>query len=515
MDLDIEALIEAPFRKNDSIKYDYNNSDKIKREDYGKGSSSYEKSFPSSRGDHRSRRSKSPIHRYHSYDDRTPPIRAQNGGNYTSSSSYYLRTPERHEKRELSRSSKRREEDYKNYRSSNDYNRDADDKRSCRKSRWESSSRMASIPPPPPPRPRSPNLSDAQRDRRTIFARQLAQRVQVENLKRFFVENVGPVRAARIVRDKHTGRSKGIGYIEFYDEDSVPKALNMTGHKLEGIPIIIELTETEKNRIAQEALEASRQLKISASRHVPMIAAPPSTLLIQGLNPRLGEIELGKIFEPFGDIEFIQVIRDPNTDQSKEMAHIRFKRAVDARSAMDQMDGFVLLNKPIKVTILLDDKIHSEGGVVTNKSLSNYAFNKGTQSGDVAEEVLITNSKARVELMNKLQNRNVINDPDMVYVKLSNLYNPEEEIEPDWEYLVADDVREECSKFGAILHMSLQRNNEGEVYVMFQKAKDAKEASESFKGRWFANRQINADFVSKDFYHQMFPNAPALNKSHN
>jgi RNA-binding protein 39 len=44
-----------------------------------------------------------------------------------------------------------------------------------------------------------------------------------------------------------------VGYVEFYDIDSVANALVMTGTKLLGIPVIVELTESEKNRRAEEA----------------------------------------------------------------------------------------------------------------------------------------------------------------------------------------------------------------------------------------------------------------------
>lgn len=47
-----------------------------------------------------------------------------------------------------------------------------------------------------------------------------------------------------------------VGYVEFVDEESVSIALEMTGSKLLGIPIIVQLTEAEKNRQArQSALE--------------------------------------------------------------------------------------------------------------------------------------------------------------------------------------------------------------------------------------------------------------------
>jgi RNA-binding protein 23/39 len=45
--------------------------------------------------------------------------------------------------------------------------------------------------------------------------------------------------------------------VEFYDEFSVKNALSMTGQKLLGIPVIVQLTEAEKNRIAMAAAQAA------------------------------------------------------------------------------------------------------------------------------------------------------------------------------------------------------------------------------------------------------------------
>ena len=43
-----------------------------------------------------------------------------------------------------------------------------------------------------------------------------------------------------------------MGYVEFYAEESVQTAIAMTGQKLLGIPVIVQLTESEKNRLAEE-----------------------------------------------------------------------------------------------------------------------------------------------------------------------------------------------------------------------------------------------------------------------
>lgn len=43
------------------------------------------------------------------------------------------------------------------------------------------------------------------------------------------------------------------GYVEFYEEVSVQNALALSGQKLLGIPVIVQLSEAEKNRLAMQA----------------------------------------------------------------------------------------------------------------------------------------------------------------------------------------------------------------------------------------------------------------------
>ena len=44
--------------------------------------------------------------------------------------------------------------------------------------------------------------------------------------------HTGPVQDVRLVRDRRTNRSKGVGYIEFVDVDSAQKALQCAGEEL-------------------------------------------------------------------------------------------------------------------------------------------------------------------------------------------------------------------------------------------------------------------------------------------
>lgn len=113
----------------------------------------------------------------------------------------------------------------------------------------------------------SPPVPQEERDRRTVFVTQLAQRLKDREFYDFFSQ-AGQVRDARIITDRITRRSKGyvitaslvihssapffasVGYVEFREEASVPNALALSGQKLSGIPVQVQLTEAEKNRLA-------------------------------------------------------------------------------------------------------------------------------------------------------------------------------------------------------------------------------------------------------------------------
>lgn len=62
--------------------------------------------------------------------------------------------------------------------------------------------------PEAPRRAKTPEPTDDERDRRTVFVQQLAARLRTKDLKQFF-EQVGGVVDAQIVKDRVSGRSKG------------------------------------------------------------------------------------------------------------------------------------------------------------------------------------------------------------------------------------------------------------------------------------------------------------------
>ena len=69
-------------------------------------------------------------------------------------------------------------------------------------------------------------------------------------VREFFEVRAGPVAHAVLVKDKRTGRSKGIGFIEFVNAASVGRALAQSGCAFKGQAITVQPTLAEKNRAA-------------------------------------------------------------------------------------------------------------------------------------------------------------------------------------------------------------------------------------------------------------------------
>lgn len=140
----------------------------------------------------------------------------------------------------------------------------------------------------------------------------------------------------------------------------------MSGQKLLGVPIVVQPTQAEKNRMGN-----------SMPNLMPKGQTGPMRLYVGSLHFNITEDMLRGIFEPFGKIDNIQLIMDPETGRSKGYGfltvclHIviatlrnnnvdekiifiyffslQFRNADDAKKALEQLNGFELAGRPMKV----------------------------------------------------------------------------------------------------------------------------------------------------------------------
>jgi len=87
-------------------------------------------------------------------------------------------------------------------------------------------------------------VDDLTKDQRTLFVGQLTMKVNEANLQEFFSQ-IGTVKSIIMIRDKHTGKHKGFGYVEMADLESIPSCLlfNNVVPDFQKFPILVKASE--------------------------------------------------------------------------------------------------------------------------------------------------------------------------------------------------------------------------------------------------------------------------------
>ncbi|KAL9945075.1 hypothetical protein D7B24_005772 [Verticillium nonalfalfae] len=489
-------------------------------------------------GSHKSRR------RSRSRDDDRRHSRRHRDGDYYRGSGGGRGARSRSRSRSPHRS--RRGRDDRDYRDRRERDRDRSDRYSGDHRRGRDDDRHT-----PSKRDGTPPLTEDERDRRTVFVQQLAARLRTRELKEFF-EKVGPVNEAQIVKDRISQRSKGVGYVEFKSEDTVTQALQLTGQKLLGIPIIVQLTEAEKNRQVRTTEAAGTQ-----SNSIPF-----HRLYVGNIHFNVTEQDLQAVFEPFGELEFVQLQKD-DTGRSRGYGFVQYRDAGQAREALEKMNGFDLAGRPIRVG-LGNDKFTPEstanllqrfsgreqpfqgsafsgaGGRGPQNSTFDRAGGRDSEKSGGASALDDTdvagvnfNNYSRDALMRKLARTddasNAVDERQTLKPKtetkplpvnvnmasrcvvLHNMFDPEEEEGEDWAKELEDDVRQEAeSKYGRVVHISVDPNSKGDIYLKFDKVQGGENAIKGLNGRYFGGRMIDASPVVDAVYSSLFSRTRAI-----
>ncbi|KAI0692793.1 hypothetical protein BC835DRAFT_1416350 [Cytidiella melzeri] len=339
--------------------------------------------------------------------------------------------------------------------------------------------------PPDDPLNEEPREDDS--EARSVFVSQLAARLTARDLGYFFEDKLGEgaVMDSRIVTDRISRRSKGIGYVEFRTIELVDKAISLSGTLVMGLPIHVQHTEAERNK-----LHAGDTLNLP-----PGVSAPHGgmQLYVGSLHFNLTESDIKQVFEPFGELEFVDLHRDPMTGRSKGYAFVQYKRAEDAKMALEQMEGFELAGRTLRVNTVHEkgtikytqqDSLDEAGGGNLNAASRQALMQKlaRTDSAPVYQEAV-----ARPNIPSAMQSKSVL---------LKNMFDPEEETEPDWDKELAEDCKAELDKYGRVQFLKVEKESQGEIYVKYDNVESAKKAIDALNGRWFGGRQASAAFIS-------------------
>ena len=318
----------------------------------------------------------------------------------------------------------------------------------------------------------SPDNTDSlESEQRSVFVSQLSARTTSNDLGKFFEENLGKntIADARIVMDKNSRRSKGIGYVELKSSTLIEKALEMTGKLLMGIPMIVQMSEADKNRQARATSSAASQsaaLAATTNNNGTFNTANDPTLYklyVGSINFSLNEDDVRSVFEPFGELDNVHLGTD-DEGRSRGHAFIKYKRIEDAKMAAEQMNNFYLAGRHIRVYMV-----------------NHYGSTVKLPEASIESDTVNLNSISRHQLMQNLARSHEKNNekeieekrkekekkiPEMMTkgVLLKNMFNTEEETEENWEKDLGEDVKMECeTKYGKVLEIGVDKESDVSV----------------------------------------------------
>ncbi|CAB4064569.1 RBM39 [Lepeophtheirus salmonis] len=343
----------------------------------------------------------------------------------------------------------------------------------------------------PSPRARSPEvpLTPEERDARTVFIMQLSQRVRSRDIEEFFFINL-----------------KELPMLNLGTWNLSHTLLGLNGQKLCGVPVIVQPSQAEKNRVGNYNESAGKPER------------GPMKLYIGSLHFDITEEMLRGIFEPFGKIMSIQLMMDTDTGRSKGYGFLTYAEAEDAKKALEQMNGFELAGRPIKVGTVnerpaevsvgpkgLDDLDRSGidlGATGRLALMAKLAEGTGMKLPQAANQALQAPVVHHPTVPPHVQQQNMqiqqqaaasaLGAPPIATqcFMLSNMFDPATETAPNWVEEVRDDVIDECNKqHGGILHIYVDRvAPQGNVYVKCPSIATAVAAVNALHGRWFAGK---------------------------
>jgi len=341
-----------------------------------------------------------------------------------------------------------------------------------------------------------------EREQRTVFAAQIHPKNEEWEIFNFF-SDVGKVLDVQLTRDSRTLKSKGLAYVEFEDRRSVPHALALSGRNLNGYPVLIQMTQSNREYPpAGPAISVSTQSK-------------PKTLHVKNLHKKLSQDDIRPIFNAFGEVRSVDVIMGPTANE----ALVEFRKGNEANTAMIQLNGLEVVGLQISVSIVNDENIQARKAQIEGRSAR---FEDESGNGGVAMSLqdkhsLMHNLAKRAGLaVPKQEPFNFPGQPAGApqssepqptrCVLLTNMFDPNTETDPDFDLDIREDVRQEVSQHGRLLHIYVDKTSkDGRIYLKFESPAVAAAAFKSLNGRWFAQQRIVASYILEKEYGIQFP----------
>lgn len=176
-----------------------------------------------------------------------------------------------------------------------------------------------------------------------LYVKQFPESWDDEKMKEFF-SKIGEVANAAVQRDEE-GKSKKFGFVNFADHESAEKALNeLNGQTVDGSELYISRAQkkAERTREIRSKLDQLRGERISKYQGM--------NLFVKNVDDKVTDELFRETFAAHGTITSAKVMRD-DQGESKGFGYVCYSTQEEATKAVSEMNGKVLMGKPLTVTL--------------------------------------------------------------------------------------------------------------------------------------------------------------------
>ncbi|CAE7391516.1 RBM39 [Symbiodinium pilosum] len=333
----------------------------------------------------------------------------------------------------------------------------------------------------------------------------------------------------------------GVAIIEYSQEEPVARAVALPApfNEILGTPVTTKRADVQvpKKDPGPKRTLTRQQFTQQVLSGLTKAAEPQPDkrkLHIKNLKTVVREDDMRGIFKPFGDFEDFLM----GTGE----CWITFKNHNDAQDAMASMQGFQLVGQELQITML---SVNAKAGAdalseppkakpLDIKNDSDFGAT-GTGSSNVHD---------RIDIMKKLmQSHSGSKVPTVVGLAvpsgssteppatiamtdansmppvpkpakstsctllLQNMFTPSSvdlQKDPSIYDAIREDTLEECSKFGKVVHVTVDpRGNAGLVYILYETPQQRLAGELAFNGRWFEGKKITASGIDDDIWQEL------------
>ncbi|XP_031118904.1 polyadenylate-binding protein RBP47-like [Ipomoea triloba] len=189
---------------------------------------------------------------------------------------------------------------------------------------------------------RSNNASDL-----SIFVGDLAADVTDTLLLDIFVSKYPSVKAAKVVIDANTGRSKGYGFVRFGDDNERSQAMTeMNGVYCSSRPMRIGAATPRKSSGYQQQFAAQGGYSNGSPAQGSQSDGDSSntTIFVGGLDPNVSDEDLRQPFLQYGEVVSVKI------PVGKGCGFVQFAKRNDAEEALQKLKGLVIGKQTVRLS---------------------------------------------------------------------------------------------------------------------------------------------------------------------